>query len=117
MAVVMNGRAPDAGSEAGGSGERDALAPWLSRMDALSDAELSAATTAALKSWAARCELRARSAPVIDAQATTATEVVVVVSELIRAAGLNLFDVAMWYRRPQGDAERAADAHAGGARG
>jgi hypothetical protein len=36
----------------------------------------------------------------------TATDVVVAVSEMIRAANLNLFDVAMWYRRPTADGLR-----------
>jgi hypothetical protein len=29
----------------------------------------------------------------------TPTEVVTVVSEMIRTAGLNLFDLSMWFRR------------------
>jgi hypothetical protein len=36
----------------------------------------------------------------IEKHAITATEAVVAICELMRAADLNPFDVAMWYRRP-----------------
>ena len=36
----------------------------------------------------------------LDETLVTPTEVVVAASEMVRAANLNLFDLAMWYRRP-----------------
>jgi hypothetical protein len=112
MSVMTQEHGPAAGLDQGAVD-----GAWPARIDALSDAELSAVTTAAVKAWAARCELRTLAAPMIDPDATTATEVVVVVSELIRAAGLNLFDVAMWYRRPEAIGAVSSDARTGGARG
>ncbi|HYF20927.1 MAG TPA: hypothetical protein VEA40_23885 [Ramlibacter sp.] len=58
--------------------------------------------TAVVKAYAQQVEQAGMAEPPVDAQALTATEVVVAASELIRAANLNLFDVAMWYRRPTG---------------
>lgn len=60
--------------------------------------------TAVVKAYAAQVEREGVAPAPIDAHAVSATEVVVAASELIRAANLNLFDVAMWYRRPSGEA-------------
>lgn len=64
----------------------------------MSDQELQQAFTAAVKAYAARTAER----PVIGVEknAITATEAVIAICELMRAADLNPFDVAMWYRRP-----------------
>ena len=35
----------------------------------------------------------------VTAEKITPTEIVLVVSELLRAADISLFDLAMWYRR------------------
>lgn len=72
----------------------------LNSLDALDDAALRALITEAVKTYAARVEAGAAAAPPVDAARVTATEVVVAVSDLIRAVDLNLFDVAMWFRRP-----------------
>lgn len=62
---------------------------------------LSDVLSAAVKEYAARFERDGHALdPPVDRHAVTATEVVIVASELIRAVDLNLFDVAMWYRRP-----------------
>ena len=53
---------------------------------------------AAVQRYAACAEQR--SAPPIERNALTATEAVIAICELMRAADLNPFDVAMWYRRP-----------------
>jgi hypothetical protein len=58
--------------------------------------------TAVVKAYAAQVERDGAACAPVDAQDLTATEVVVAASELIRAANLNLFDVAMWFRRPPG---------------
>lgn len=66
----------------------------------MSDNELQLAFTAAVKAYAARADTAAGAPPLIEKHALTATEAVVAICELMRAADLNPFDVAMWYRRP-----------------
>jgi hypothetical protein len=39
--------------------------------------------------------------PVVSRQAITATEAVITACEVMRAADLNPFDLAMWYNRPR----------------
>ncbi|MCS6920935.1 MAG: hypothetical protein NZM07_03270 [Elioraea sp.] len=70
------------------------------RTDAISDRELREVFTAAVRLGYAKFETAGRVPPLLDAEAVSATEVVVAVSEMIRAANLNLLDVAMWFRRP-----------------
>lgn len=65
-----------------------------------SDAALREALTSAVKRYAARAESAGFDAPVVEKNAITATEAVLAICELMRAADLNPFDVAMWYRRP-----------------
>ena len=67
----------------------------------MSDQELQQAFTSAVKAYAARME----QTPIvgIEKHAITATEAVVAICELMRAADLNPFDVAMWYSRPLPD--------------
>ena len=63
--------------------------------------ELQRVLTAAIKLYAAKAEAEAEEklpAPV-SAEKVTPTEIVLVVSELLRAADISLFDLAMWYRR------------------
>jgi hypothetical protein len=59
--------------------------------------------TAAVKLYAAKAEAEAEEtlAAPVSAEKITPTEVVVVVSEMLRAVNLSLFDLAMWYRRPK----------------
>jgi hypothetical protein len=61
--------------------------------------ELARVMTAATKLYVARAEAEQTPAPPLSADTVTPTEVVVVVSEMMRAVNLNLFDLAMWYRR------------------
>ena len=65
--------------------------------ESLSDRMLRDALTTAVKLYAARSEQCPALA--IEKNAITATEAVVAICELMRAADLNPFDVAMWYRR------------------
>ena len=58
------------------------------------------ALTAAVKNYAAHVDSNGSTAPLMQKDAITATEAVVAICELMRAADLNPFDVAMWYRRP-----------------
>ena len=64
----------------------------------MSDQELQQAFTQVVRAYAARME----NTPIvgIEKNAITATEAVIAICELMRAADLNPFDVAMWYRRP-----------------
>jgi hypothetical protein len=66
---------------------------------ALSDADLERVMTAAVKLYVAKAEATGAYPPPVAADQVTPTEVVTVVSEMIRAAGLNLFDLSMWFRR------------------
>ena len=64
------------------------------------EAELREALTSAVKRYAALYETTGFATPVVEKNAITATEAVLAICELMRAADLNPFDVAMWYRRP-----------------
>ncbi len=55
--------------------------------------------TAAIKLYAAKAEAEEQFPPPVTAEKVTPTEIVLVVSELLRAADISLFDLAMWYRR------------------
>jgi hypothetical protein len=69
------------------------------KLDEVSNAELEAVMTAAVRLYAAKAEAEdAPMSPVI-AESVTPTDVVVTVSALIRAVGLNLWDVSMWFNR------------------
>ena len=70
-----------------------------SNYDALSDADLERVMTAAVKLYVAKAEAAGTYPPPVTAKEVTPTEVVTVVSEMIRTAGLNLFDLSMWFRR------------------
>ncbi len=65
----------------------------------VSDAELERVMTAAVRLYAAKTETDTPPAQAITPSAVTPTDVVVTVSDLIRAAGLNLWDVSMWFNR------------------
>ena len=69
-------------------------------IDPQSEEGLREALTGAVKRYAARVESMGFAAPVVEKNAITATEAVLAICELMRAADLNPFDVAMWYRRP-----------------
>ena len=68
----------------------------------LAGGDIERAMSAAVKVYAARTEALAGEtpAPPVSAERVTPTEVVVVVSEMLRAVDVSLFDLAMWYRRP-----------------
>ena len=100
-------RAPRAAARAPGAGDAGdafcrAVAAALKRGEpqAISDAQLRRVLTAVVKAYAAKAEDSEREiAPFLDG-AVTATEAVVAACAMIRAVDLNLFDVAMWFRRP-----------------
>src|ERR1700727_2995888 len=67
--------------------------------DAISDKTLQRVLTAAVKVYAAKVERRGHDVAPFPADAVTATETVVAACGMIRAAGLNMFDVAIWFHR------------------
>lgn len=71
-------------------------------LERLSDADLAAVMTAAISVYTRRAEATENYPPPIIAEKATATEVVTVVSEMLRAVNVNMFDLSMWFRRPRG---------------
>jgi hypothetical protein len=63
------------------------------------DADLERVMTAAVRLYAAKTETDQPPAQPVTASVVTPTEIVVMVSDLIRTAGLNLWDVSMWFNR------------------
>jgi hypothetical protein len=70
--------------------------------DAISDSALQQTLTAAVKLYAAKVERRGHDVAPFAPGTVTATETVVTACGLIRAADLNMFDVAIWFHRPPG---------------
>jgi hypothetical protein len=70
--------------------------------DAISDHTLQQVLMAAVKIYAAKVERRGHDVAPFPQHAVTATETVVTACGLIRAADLNMFDVAVWFHRPPG---------------
>jgi len=67
--------------------------------DAVPDALLQSVFAAAVKVYAAKIERHGGDVKPFRDGTVTATETVVAACALIRAADLNLFDVAMWFHR------------------
>jgi hypothetical protein len=70
--------------------------------DAITDRRLQEVMTAAVKLYAAKVEQRGHDVVPFPPHSVTATETVVTACGLIRAADLNMFDVAIWFHRPLG---------------
>ena len=70
--------------------------------DAISDKTLQQVLSAAVKVYAAKVERRGHDVVPFPQHAVTATETVVAACAMIRAADLNMFDVAIWFHRPPG---------------
>ena len=70
------------------------------KVPALSELKLRRLLTAVVKAYAAQTEDAGREIPPFLDGSVTATEAVVAACAIIRAVDLNLFDVAMWFRRP-----------------
>jgi len=68
--------------------------------DAIADDVLQNVLAAAVKCYAAKVEQRGAGLEPFPAGVITATETVVAACAMIRAADLNIFDVAMWFHRP-----------------
>ncbi len=78
-----------------------------------SDETVQQLMTAAVKLFAAKVEMEDRFfSPLLGpGEVVTPTDVVVTVSEILRAVNLNTFDLAMWFNRtrPPGDEEGSRD--------
>jgi hypothetical protein len=70
--------------------------------DVISDKTLQQVLTAAVRIYAAKVERRGHDVEPFPRGTVTATETVVTACGLIRAADLNMFDVAIWFHRPPG---------------
>ncbi len=70
--------------------------------DAIPDKTLQQVLSAAVKVYAAKVERRGHEVVPFPQHAVTATETVVTACGMIRAADLNMFDVAIWFHRPPG---------------
>ena len=70
--------------------------------DAIPDDLLRQTLAAAVKVYAAKAERRGSALAPFNEGTVTATESVVAACALIRAADLNMFDVAMWFHRAPG---------------
>jgi hypothetical protein len=70
--------------------------------DSITDRALQQVLTAAVKVYAAKVERRGHDVAPFTPGTVTATETVVTACGMIRAADLNMFDVAIWFHRPQG---------------
>ena len=93
----------DAGIERGFPAAAQAFAEAAARAlvdpKGVSSGELELVLTGAIKLYAAKAETEEQSFPPVAVEKITPTEVVLFVSELLRAANISLFDLAMWYRR------------------
>ena len=69
------------------------------KLDGVPDAELERVLTAAVRLYAAKAETDRPPETPVTPSSVTPTDIVVTVSGLIRAAGLNLWDVSMWFNR------------------
>jgi hypothetical protein len=65
----------------------------------VADADLERVLTAAVRLYAAKTETDRPPEQPITPASVTPTDIVVTVSGMIRAAGLNLWDVSMWFNR------------------
>jgi hypothetical protein len=69
-------------------------------LDLVPDAELERVLTAAVRLYAAKVDLDNKAISPVTAEKLTPTDVVVSVTAMIRAVGLNLWDLSMWFQRP-----------------
>ena len=70
--------------------------------DQISDETVQRLLTAGTRLFANKVEMEDRFfLPFTSPEAATATDVVVTVSDMLRAVNLNTFDLAMWFQRPR----------------
>jgi hypothetical protein len=96
MAVTVQPEAASLGEDFVAAAER-ALASG--QPGQVSDADLERVMTAAVRLYAAKVDADMAPAQPITPSAVTPTDIVVTVSDLIKSAGLNLWDLSMWFNR------------------
>jgi hypothetical protein len=96
MAVTVQPAAVSLGEDFVAAAERAITSGQLGHV---SDADLERVLTAAVRLYAAKTETDAPPAQPVTPANVTPTEIVVTVSDMIKAAGLNLWDVSMWFNR------------------
>ena len=96
MSAVVRERAAALGSDFVAAAER---AVASGQPGQVSDADLERVMTAAVKLYAAKRETDTPPPQPVTPEKITPTEIVVTVSDLIKSAGLNLWDVSMWFNR------------------
>jgi hypothetical protein len=96
MAVAATLQTPSLGADFVDAAER---ALSSGQLDQVSDAELETVMTAAVRLYAAKAETETPPEQPVRPENVTPTDIVVTVSALIRAVGLNLWDVSMWFNR------------------
>ena len=69
------------------------------RLEQVSDADLERVMTAAIRLYAAKADADNTQLRPVTPELVTPTDIVVTVSALIRSAGLNLWDLSMWFNR------------------
>ena len=94
----MSGPAPSAAAAAFIAETEAALAAGTP--ERIADESMRGVLTALIRLYAAKSERAEAEPEPFAADAVTATEAVTLACGVIRGAGLNLFDVAMWYGRP-----------------
>ena len=99
MAVSVQ---PEAASLGGDFVEAAERALSSGQPEQVADADLERVLTAAVRLYAAKTESDQPPAQPITPASVTPTDIVVTVSDMIKAAGLNLWDVSMWFNRNKG---------------
>jgi hypothetical protein len=96
MAVTVQPEAASLGDDFVAAAERALTSGELGQV---SDADLERVLTAAVRLYAAKTEADVPPAQPVTPANVTPTEIVVTVSDMIKAAGLNLWDLSMWFNR------------------
>jgi hypothetical protein len=96
MAVTVQPEAASLGEDFVAAAER---ALSSGQPGQVSDADLERVMTAAVRLYAAKVDADMAPAQPITPSAVTPTDIVVTVSDLIKSAGLNLWDLSMWFNR------------------
>ena len=96
MAVTVQPEAASLGEDFVAAAER---ALTSGQPGQVSDADLERVLTAAVRLYAAKVDADMAPAQPVTPSAVTPTDIVVTVSDLIKAAGLNLWDLSMWFNR------------------
>ena len=69
------------------------------RLEQVSDLDIERIMTAAIRLYAAKADADNPQPRPVTPELVTPTDIVVTVSALIRSAGLNLWDLSMWFNR------------------